>query len=488
MTNTHSSTYESFAGRRVTVVGLGHFGGGVGVTRWLCGQGAAVTVTDTAGPDKLAASVAQLAGLDVTLHLGGHDEGDFTRADLLVVNPAVPKDSPLIRQSQAAGVRRTSEINLFLERCPCPVVGVTGSVGKSTTTAMIGTILARRFTTHVGGNIGGSLLATLDDIRPDHVVVLELSSFQLEDLPLLGVSPHVAVVTNLTPNHLDRHGTMANYAEAKKNLFRFQTPDDVLVLNADDPVTSAWASEAKGRVVFFRSKPSGEFFFTTEAQRIHREDIGNSNNVSNVQHSLCDSLCLCGEKNSPFELLLPGLHNQANAQAAWAAASQLGVDRATAAAALKTFAGLEHRLQFVAERGGVRFYNDSKCTTPEGAIVALEAFAPRQAVILVGGYDKHVSFAGLGMALARRAKCVVTMGATRDPIFAAVENALLSEDLDDVPGSLGVFTAESFDDAVALAVSQAEPGDVVLLSPACASYDMFTNYEERGRRFVELVM
>ncbi|MCL2700174.1 MAG: UDP-N-acetylmuramoyl-L-alanine--D-glutamate ligase [Phycisphaerae bacterium] len=437
--------------KKVTVVGLGHFGGGVGVTRWLCGQGAIVTVTDSASPETLASSVAQLADLNVTFHLGGHDEADFTRADLLVVNPAVPKNLPCIEKSHAASVRRTSEINLFLERCPCPVVGVTGSVGKSTTTAMIGEILARRFTTHVGGNIGGSLLTTLGDIRPNHVVVLELSSFQLEDLPRLGISPRVAVVTNLKPNHLDRHGTMEHYADAKKNIFRFQRPDDVLVLNADDSTTVTWAEEARGRVVFFHHKGAR------------------------------------GRKAEPFELLLPGMHNQDNAQAAWAAASQLGVDRATAADALKNFTGLEHRLQFVAERGGVRFYNDSKCTTPEGAIVALEAFPSGKIVILVGGSDKGVSFASLGVALAQRAKCVITLGATRDQLFAAVEDALRRDDLPAAPDGLGVLTAESFDEAVALAVAHAEPGDVVLLSPACASYDMFTNYEERGRRFVELV-
>jgi len=424
----------------------------VGVTRWLCAQGADVTVTDLADRDKLAPSVAKLAGLDVTFHLGGHDEADFLHTDLLVVNPAVPKDSPFIQKSQDASVPRTSEINLFLQRCPCPVVGVTGSVGKSTVTVMLGAILAKRFTTHVGGNIGGSLLETLDEIRPDHVVVLELSSFQLEDLPLLGVSPRIAVVTNLKPNHLDRHGTMENYGEAKKNIFRFQTPDDVLVLNADDPPTVAWAKEARGRVAFF----------------YHRDTEGT--------------------EKEPFELLLPGSHNQTNAQAAWVAASQLGVDRATAAAALKAFTGLEHRLQYVTERDGVRYYNDSKCTTPEGAIVALEAFDPGKVVILVGGSDKQVSFAALGEALARRAKCVVALGATQDQILAAVEEAALREDvLFTAPDGLGVFSVETFEEAVALAIGHAEPGDVVLLSPACASYDMFTNYEERGRRFVELV-
>ena len=444
--NGKTSIPESFADRKVTVVGLGHFGGGVGVSRWLCRQGARVTVTDAAPADKLADSVAQLSDLDVTFHLGGHEEKDFTQVDLLVVNPAVPKEMPLLQASERAGVARTSEINLFIQRCPARIVGITGSVGKSTTTAMIGDILRRRFTTHVGGNIGGSLLESLDRIAPSDVVVLELSSFQLEDLPLIAISPHVAVVTNLKPNHLDRHGTLEAYAGAKKNIFQFQGKDDVLVLNADDPPTAAWAREAPGRVEFFNANPASR----------DREGA------------------------ETFDLRLPGAHNQANAQAAWTAARQLGVDRATAQEALREFKGLPHRLQFVCERGGVRYFNDSKCTTPEGAIVALESFDPRKVVQIVGGYDKHANFDAFGAALAARAKTVVALGVTKDQIVTAIEKARQG----DVPN---IIISPSFDAAVAAAKQSAAPGDVVLLSPACASWDMFTNYEKRGERFMELV-
>jgi len=433
------STRTRVNGKRVTVVGLGRFGGGIGVTRWLCRRGAMVTVSDQAGAADLAESVAALDGLDVIFHLGGHDQKDFLEADLLVVNPAVPKESPLIKAAEAAGVRRTSEINLFLERCPGPVVGITGSVGKSTTTAMLGDILGTTFVAHVGGNLGGSLLNELDQIRREHVVVLELSSFQLEDLPMIARSPHLAVVTNLKPNHLDRYGgKMAPYAAAKKNIFKFQKPDDLLILNAADPVTSAWASEAPGRVEFF--DPQAE----------------------------------------PFELVVPGAHNQANAQAAWTAAKQLGVKRQVAAEALRKFSGLPHRLQFVAEIGSVRYYNDSKCTTPEGAVVALEAFEPRQAVIIVGGYDKHVSFEPLGVALAAKAKAVVVIGATQSQIVEAVEKHRTAQ-------WPRLIKAGGFAEAVAAAKSQAAAGDVVLLSPACASWDMFKNYQQRGETFVKLV-
>jgi UDP-N-acetylmuramoylalanine--D-glutamate ligase len=428
------------AGRRVTVVGLGRFGGGVGVTRWLCEQAAAVTVSDNAPAEALAESIRRLDGLDVALHLGAHDERDFVAADLLVVNPAVPPDAPLLKAAAAAGVPRTTEINLFLRRCRAPVVGVTGTVGKSTTTAMAGEILSRRFETHVGGNIGRSLLSDLPRIEPDHVVVLELSSFQLESLPEIAVSPHVAVVTNLAPNHLDRHGTLAAYADAKKNIFRFQRPGDVLVLHAADELTAGWASEAPEGVRVEHFDPAAE----------------------------------------PFELAVVGEHNQANAQAAWTAAHALGVDRPAAAAAFGEFAGLPHRLQFVCERGGVRYYNDSKCTTPEGAVVALRAFAPRSAVFIVGGYDKGASFDALGRALAERAKAVVALGATAGKILAAVDAAAREAALP--PAERAADLAR----AVALARRHAAAGDAITLSPACASYDQFVNYEQRGQRFVEL--
>ena len=430
---------ESLRGRKVTVVGLGRFGGGVGVTGWLCGKGAVVTVSDVAEEDKLRDSVRQVAGLGVTLHLGGHDEADFLGAGLLVVNPAVPKDMPLLKAAEAAGVPRTSEMNLFLQRCCARVVGVTGTVGKSTTTAMIGEVLCPHVTTHVGGNIGRSLLADLPRIQPDDVVVVELSSFQLEDLPLIGRSPNVALVTNLMPNHLDRHGTMDAYVDAKKNIFRFQSADDVLILNRHARELASWGDEAPGRVAHFDASPY-----------------------------------------EPFDLDVLGSHNQANAQAAWAAVRELGLSRAAAAEGLRRFTGLPHRLQLVANRAGVRYYNDSKCTTPEGAVMALTAFPPRTAVMIVGGHDKGADFAVLGATLGMIAKAVVALGDTSEKILSAVEAYRMG-------GTPAVERANDLSDAVGLASRHAAAGDAVVLSPACASYDMFANYEERGDRFTSLV-
>ena len=430
---------EELSGKRVTVVGLGRFDGGVGGTRWLCKQGARVTVSDRAPASELEDSIRQLDGLNATFHLGGHLEDDFLGADLLVVNPAIPREMPLLKKAREAHVPLTTEINLFLSRCRGIVVGITGSVGKSTTTAMVGEIFSRRYTTHVGGNIGRSLLEQVETIRPEHVVVLELSSFQLEDLPQIGISPHVAMVTNLMPNHLDRHGTMDAYGAAKKNIFRFQKADDVLILNAGCAVSSAWAKEARGKVAFFNT----------------------------------------GKGEELFELAIPGSHNQVNAQGAWAVVREMGIDSKMAHEALSGFAGLPHRLQFVSEVEGVRYYNDSKCTTPEGAIVALNAFDAGKVIIIVGGYDKHVSFDELGEVIAKRAKGAVAIGATKDQISEAVSKCTAE--------GTWVVKADDLAGAVREARRMSVRGDVVLLSPACASYDMFRNYEQRGDLFAGLV-
>jgi len=430
---------EDWGGKRVTVMGLGRFGGGLGVTRWLAKQGACVTVSDQASSEELAESVAALQGLDITLRLGAHREADIVNCDLLVVNPAVPFDSPYVSAARQAGVKLTTEANLFLALCPARIVGITGSAGKSTTTAMAGAILARQRPTHVGGNIGVSLLEKLEDITPDHAVVLELSSFQLAYLPLLARSPQVAVVTNLHPNHIDRHGTMAEYAKAKKNIFRFQGSEDVLILNRNDVRLASWQEEAPGRVEFF------------------------------------------GAEDRPFELELPGEHNQANAQAAWAAARQFGVSREAAAAALARFAGLRHRLELVCERQGVRYFDDSKSTAPAEAIAALKTFPERTVIAIVGGYDKEVDLSELCSVLAARAKAVVATGQTGERLAQGVEQ------LRQESRSPFVVRAFEFGEAVRAARERAKGKDVVLLSPGCASFDQFRDYEQRGEAFVRLV-
>jgi len=451
---------DDLAGKRVTVMGLGRFGGGVGVTRWLVDQRARVTVSDQAGADTLAESVEQLGGLDVELHLGGHDRSDFVEAELLVVNPAVPKDSPFLQLAKDAAVPVTSEMNLFFQRCRGRMVGVTGTAGKSTTTAMIAAALGASIgeaRVWVGGNIGKSLLADLEAIGPDDLVVLELSSFQLEDLGVLGRSPWMAVITSLFANHLDRHKTMAAYVEAKLNIARYQNlAHDHLLIPAADSALAEAVAKVRGDLAGvwrYYAGGAGEVGMERDGERVALPAV---------------------------TLAVPGPHNRANAAAALGVARLCGADVGRAAKRLASFGGLPHRLELVCCRHDVRYYDDSKSTTPEATITALEALGD-PLIVLVGGHDKGVGFEQLGRALADGAKAVVCYGQTGRTIAAAVGKAAGAR------GGPQLIEAESFEAAVATAGELAEAGDVVLLSPGCASYDMFVNYEQRGRRFRDIV-
>lgn len=434
----------NYSGRRVVVMGLGHFGGGIAVTRWLVEQGAQVTVTDSKSAADLAESLSRLDGLPVRQRLGGHDPADLDGCELLVVSPAVPKDkSEFVREAVRRGIPLSSEMNLFIERCPAKrVVGITGSAGKSTTTAMIGSILTTASEAGalprvwLGGNIGHSLLGDLQTMSSEDLVVLELSSFQLEDLGALRWSPPIAVITNIQPNHLDRHGTLEAYADAKMNLVRYQSADGVVFVHEGEDevarrVTAVGAGARLRRVTFPQEFAS--------------------------------------------HLRLPGRHNRDNAAAAIAVARALGVADELIKRGIEAFTGLPHRLEFVAERDGVRYYNDSKSTTPESTRIALEAF-DEPVVMLVGGYDKKIPLDGISRQLAARAKLTICYGQT-GPAFHREITAAGGR----------AERADSFEDAVAKARAAAVPGDVVVLSPACASYDMFSNYEERGALFRQYV-
>jgi len=424
---------QEVSGKRVTVFGLGRFGGGINVTRWLTEQGAEVVVADEDSPEKLADSVAQLADLPVQFRLGNVRETDFTQADLIVASPAVPPHNIFLAAARAADVAITTEIRLFIERCPAPIVGVTGTKGKSTTTAMLGLMLNCRFTAHVGGNIGGSLLAKLPEIQPADRVVLELSSYMLAHLGEVRWSPPLALVTMVGADHLDWHGSREEYVSAKKNILRFQKPDDVAVLCADDPGASGLAADAVGRVVKY-------------------------------------ALAGC----RPFELRIPGRHNQLNAQGAFAAARCAGVTWEEAQAAIADFRGLPHRLQLVHESGGVRWYNDSIATIPQAAVAALESFESGRVIQIIGGKDKHLPIGPLCDALLSRAKGVLCIGSTGEMLAQAMKSG---KDIHECSS-----LAAAVDQARRIAVA----GDVVLLSPGYPSQDQFVNFEQRGEMFSRL--
>jgi UDP-N-acetylmuramoylalanine--D-glutamate ligase len=481
---------QNWHGKRVTVMGLGRFGGGVGVTRWLARAGAQVTLTDKLAAAELTDSLAQLDGLGIDYHLGGHDEQDFRQTDLVVINPAVPDSSPFLQAAQAAGVPLTTEINLFVERCRARCVAVTGSVGKSTTTAMIGHVLEEGIKgsrdqgiksalaegasspshlptfppSHairrvwVGGNIGRSLLDALDEIQGDDVVVLELSSFQLQRTPLVRWSPHIAVVTNVSPNHLDWHGNFAAYLAAKLNVVRFQDARRDAVVIGDCPELRRHFGQLFG-----------------DLSGVWRYGLDGDDPVAVCQSTAavdCDDRKLHWPST---RLAVPGRHNRLNAAAALTVAHLLGVEAQRAIAALATFAALPDRLQCVGEIDGVTYYNDSKSTTPTSAATAMQAIAGPLLMIL-GGYDKGSDFADFAQSAAGRLKYAACIGQTgkriADLIAAAGGQAEYCGDLAR---------------AVAACRGRAATGDVVLLSPACASWDQFEDYRARGAAFTKLV-
>ena len=427
-----------FAGKRVTVCGLGRFGGGIGVTRWLVAEGASVLVTDKAQPDALKDACARLADLSVEYRLGEHRTEDFVNTDLVVASPAVPPQSEFLQAARLAGVPVTTEIRLFIERCRARILGVTGTKGKSTTTAMLGRMLSKKYATHVGGNIGGSLLFDVPKIQADHLVVLELSSFMLEYLAPTQWSPHVALVTMIVADHLDRHDGLAGYIDAKKTIVRFQGADDYAILNEQCPRTADFALATRAHVVLFG---------TANRRR--------------------------------FRLLLPGEHNQVNAQAAFAAAAVKDITWEQAQSAVVDFRGLPHRLEQVHEDRGVRYFNDSIATIPEAAIAALESFAPKTVIQIVGGSDKGLPFGAMASALGERAKAVLCIGATGPTIADLLGQAARI-------GSAPTHCCGDLATAMKLARQLAQSGDVVLLSTGCASYDQFRNFEHRGEEFARL--
>lgn len=425
----------AITGRRITVAGLGRFGGGVAVARWLVQQGATVTVTDSASAKSLSESIAQLDELPIRFRFEHQSTDDFTNTDLVVASPAIPPTNALLQAANSANVPITTEIELFLEHCPAPVFGITGTKGKSTTTAMLGRMLQTLGPTWIGGNIGKSLLADLPNIRPDHRVVLELSSYMLHYLGLRKWSPHVAVVTLLSSDHLDWHGSAEAYRNAKRNILRYQSANDIAVLNATNPPTAALSANARGKVLWFGD--------------------------GSVQ---------------PFTLNLPGQHNQLNAQAAFAAAQTVGVSFADAQIAIEDFTGLPHRLQRVCERDGVNYVNDSIATIPEAAVAALNAFAPGTVIQIVGGSKKKdPPIEAFCQALASRAKAVLCIGETGPKIAAQLRSTGYH--------AHDVGTLES---AITTANQLANPGDTVLLSPGYASYDQYANFEKRGEAFERL--
>jgi len=482
----------NYQNRRVIILGLGRQG--VALARYLVNAGAQVVVSDLQPKEKLAANIAALSHLPIEYALGGHPLTLLDGADCLCLSGGVSADLPLAQAARRRGLILSNDSQIFLEACPATVIGITGSAGKTTTTTLVGRMLTdltplpgltatpppspdaelrvgrggrgRGWGVWIGGNIGHPLIADVDQMRVEDFVVMELSSFQLE---IMTRSPQVAAVLNITPNHLDRHATMEAYAEAKSHILRHQSASDVAVLGWDDPVTRGLAPLARGRRVYFSGEAAvDEGTFLRDETLLFRWE--------GREHEVC----------AVKDIWLRGRHNVMNVLAACAisgaALAQRGVDADALPKAMRAgiegFAGVEHRLEFVRERQGVKWYNDSIATAPERVVAALKSFQ-EPVILLAGGRDKKLPWAELARLAQAQVKHLVLFGEA-GPL---IQNAVKTAGLDSARYTLCQTLAE----AVNVAAAKAQSGDVVLLSPGGTSFDEFQDFAERGEKFKEWV-
>lgn len=451
---------EGLEGKRVAVLGLGI--SNTPLVHMLLRAGALVTACDKKSREALGDQIDDMESLGARFCLGEDYLDHLDGMDLIFRTPGMRPDLPQLAQAVASGSVLTSEMEVFFQVCPCPILAVTGSDGKTTTTTIIAELLkAQGHTVYLGGNIGRPLLPDVGMMEDSDFAVVELSSFQLMTMTQ---SPQVAVVTNLAPNHLDVHKSMGEYISAKENIFLHQGPGDRVILNADNEITASFAATAPGKVTLFsrKTEPNGQGVFLRD-------------NTIWVRDSSGERAVLPREG-----ILIPGDHNVENYMAAIAAVNGLVEDETIREFAAR-FSGVEHRIELVRTLDGVRYYNDSIASSPTRTMAGLKCF-PEKVILIAGGYDKHIPFDDLGPAITKHVKLLILTGATASKIRASVEAAP-----DYREGNPEIMEFHDFADAVRGARAAAHSGDVVILSPACASFDRFKNFMERGNLFKKLV-
>ena len=462
---------DSLAGKKVVVFGFGR--GGRALARWLPSVGAEVAVTDSRSAKELDLRRRDFPG--VRFHLGGHREDVLIGARCICVSGGVPLDNPVLQLAQDRGLPLTNDVQLFLERCPAPVIGITGSAGKTTTTSLVASIVERAgYKVWLGGNIGNPLIEELPKITANDIVVMELSSFQLE---LMTVSPQVAAVLNITPNHLDRHGSFERYASAKANILRYQRKNDVAVLGWDDAGSRALEQIIEGELLAFSRyelAPDGAFMLG------ERLLVAGSASYDASPHVVCER----------EEIPLRGDHNALNVLAACAISGSLGlaIDRPgimpeAMREAIRAFTAVKHRLETVRALNGVTWVNDSIATAPERTLAALASY-DEPLVLILGGADKDLPWEEAIQFALRKARHIIVFGEDGDKQVATKVMTLLSKTRF---GDGQVSRATTLADAVARAAELAQAGDVVLLSPGGTSYDAYADFAERGEHFRQLV-
>jgi UDP-N-acetylmuramoylalanine--D-glutamate ligase len=457
-----------YQGKRIVILGLARQG--VALAQYLAGQGARVVVSDLqpATSPKLAANLAALSNLTIEYVLGAHPLSLLDGADELCLSGGVSADLPLAQEALRRKIRLSNDTQIFLEACPAGVltVGITGSAGKTTTTTLVGQMLTRQpagggpvsRAVWVGGNIGNPLIADVDRMRPGDTAVMELSSFQLE---ITTLSPQVAAVLNITPNHLDRHGTMAAYTAAKSRLLLYQSADGIAILGRDDPGANGLAPLARGRLAYFSGDGPVDEGACLRGETVVVRWAGREHEICTVK-----------------DIRLRGWHNVVNVLAACAISRAAGATPEAMRAAIADFTGVEHRLELVVERNGVKWYNDSIASAPERVMAAIRSF-DEPLVVMLGGRDKKLPWEALAQLAQKRVKYLVLFGEARTLIQNALEAAGVG------PSQYAVCARLA--EAVSVAAQAAEPGDVVLLSPGCTSFDEFQDFAERGDKFKEWV-
>lgn len=456
---TLSEYLESLRGKSIAVIGMGV--SNTPLIRTLLRAELKVTVCDKAPWERVEEQASELESLGARMRLGPDYLEKIHRADIIFRTPGLSPNTPELQKAMAGGSILTSEMELFFQLCPCKIIGVTGSDGKTTTTTLINEFLRQSgHNVYLGGNIGRPLLSDVDGMTSEDVAVVELSSFQLMTMDR---SPNVAVFTNLSPNHLDYHHTMEEYTQAKINIFCHQSPRDRAVFNYDNDITRSLAKAAVGRAMLFSRKQRLE-----EGVYLRDSAIWLTNNMGSR------------EVMPLSDIHIPGVHNIENYMAAIAAVDGIVPDKCVRAVAQR-FTGVEHRIELVRELNGIRYYNDSIGTSPTRTMACLDSF-DQKLILIAGGYDKGVPFTQLGMAIVEKVKVLILTGDTAPAIKRAVVEAEGYAD-----SGLKLIETEDLASAVAAARENAQDGDVVVLSPACAAFDRFKNFMERGKVFKQLV-
>lgn len=446
--------------RKVAIIGLGV--SNIPLLDYLHENNARVTVFDDKEIDQIPKDVMdKITKYSFSFSFGKNSLSKLVGFDLIFRSPSCLPTNPALSAESDRGAIVTSEIEMLMKMCPCKVIGVTGSDGKTTTTSLVASILKKAgYKCYLGGNIGVPLFTKLNEITPENIVVLELSSFQLMGMD---ISPEISVITNITPNHLNIHKDYQEYIDAKKNIFKFQSQDGILITNFDNEVTKQISKEANGKVIYFSSKQKLDDGYIVDGDVIKECDDKLRKHILNVK-----------------DVKLRGVHNFENICTAIAATRTL-VDIDTAIEAIKQFESVEHRIEFVREVFGVKWYNDSSSSSPTRTISGLNAFS-EDIVLIAGGYDKKLDYKPIAKPIVDKVKTLILLGQTSGKIFDAVK-----EELEKQNKTIDIYMCNNLPDTVEVAKKHAKSGQVVLFSPASASFDMFKNFAERGEKFKDLV-